>query len=83
MAGKGATEAVLNHLRECPTVLKCSAGGIEAEPFYQKPSGRSGWRPSCWKLLSGRSPSPAAADDVYARSPQPSPRSAGTILRKV
>ena len=28
--------AVLNHLRERPTVLKRYAGGIEAEPFYQK-----------------------------------------------
>ena len=38
-------EAVLNHLRERPTVLKRYAGGIEAEPFYQKrvPAKRPDW----------------------------------------
>jgi len=38
-------DAVLNHLRERPTVLKRYAGGIESEPFYQKrvPSKRPGW----------------------------------------
>jgi bifunctional non-homologous end joining protein LigD len=37
--------AVLNHLRERPTVLKRYAGGIDAEPFYQKrvPAKRPGW----------------------------------------
>jgi bifunctional non-homologous end joining protein LigD len=41
----GAADAVLNHLRERPTVLKRYAGGIEAEPFYQKrvPAKRPGW----------------------------------------
>jgi DNA ligase D-like protein (predicted polymerase) len=38
-------EAVLNHLRERPTVLKRYAGGIEAKPFYQKrvPDKRPEW----------------------------------------
>jgi DNA ligase D-like protein (predicted polymerase) len=38
-------DAVLNHLRERPTVLKRYAGGIEAEPFYQKrvPAKRPSW----------------------------------------
>jgi DNA ligase D-like protein (predicted polymerase) len=38
-------DAVLNHLRERPTVLKRYAGGIEAEPFYQKrvPEKRPEW----------------------------------------
>ena len=38
-------ETVLNHLRERPTVLKRYAGGIEAEPFYQKrvPAKRPEW----------------------------------------
>ena len=38
-------DAVLNHLRERPTVLKRYAGGIEAKPFYQKrvPAKRPGW----------------------------------------
>jgi len=38
-------DAVLNHLRERPTVLKRYAGGIESEPFYQKrvPPKRPGW----------------------------------------
>jgi len=37
--------AVLNHLRERPTVLKRYAGGIEAKPFYQKrvPDKRPEW----------------------------------------
>ena len=38
-------DAVLLHLRERPTVLKRYAGGIEAEPFYQKrvPAKRPDW----------------------------------------
>jgi len=38
-------DAVLNHLRERPTVLKRFAGGIESEPFYQKrvPEKRPEW----------------------------------------
>ena len=38
-------DAVLNHLRERPTVLKRYAGGIEAKPFYQKrvPAKRPEW----------------------------------------
>jgi bifunctional non-homologous end joining protein LigD len=38
-------DAALNHLRERPTVLKRYAGGIEAEPFYQKrvPAKRPSW----------------------------------------
>ena len=38
-------DAVLNHLRERPTVLKRYAGGIEAKPFYQKrvPAKRPSW----------------------------------------
>jgi DNA ligase D-like protein (predicted polymerase) len=38
-------DAVLNHLRERPTVLKRYAGGIESEPFYQKrvPEKRPQW----------------------------------------
>ncbi len=38
-------DAVLNHLRERPTVLKRYAGGIEAKPFYQKrvPDKRPEW----------------------------------------
>jgi bifunctional non-homologous end joining protein LigD len=38
-------DAVLNHLRDRPTVLKRYAGGIEAEPFYQKrvPAKRPDW----------------------------------------
>jgi bifunctional non-homologous end joining protein LigD len=41
----GCAEAVLNHLRERPTVLKRYAGGIEAKPFYQKrvPPKRPPW----------------------------------------
>ena len=38
-------EAVLNHLRERPTMLKRYAGGIAAKPFYQKrvPPKRPEW----------------------------------------
>ncbi len=38
-------DAVLNHLRERPTVLKRYAGGIEEKPFYQKrvPAKRPPW----------------------------------------
>jgi DNA ligase D-like protein (predicted polymerase) len=51
-------EAVLNHLRERPTVLKRYAGGIEAEPFYQKrvPPKRPEWLQTVvLKFPSGRS----------------------------
>jgi DNA ligase D-like protein (predicted polymerase) len=38
-------DAVLNHLRERPTMLKRYAGGIDAKPFYQKrvPDKRPEW----------------------------------------
>jgi bifunctional non-homologous end joining protein LigD len=51
-------DAVLNHLRERPTVLKRYAGGIEAEPFYQKrvPPKRPEWIETVvLKFPSGRS----------------------------
>jgi DNA ligase D-like protein (predicted polymerase) len=51
-------DAVLNHLRERPTVLKRYAGGIEAEPFYQKrvPAKRPDWIESVvLQFPSGRS----------------------------
>jgi bifunctional non-homologous end joining protein LigD len=53
----GAADAVLNHLRERPTVLKRYAGGIESEPFYQKrvPAKRPGWLETVvLKFPSGR-----------------------------
>jgi DNA ligase D-like protein (predicted polymerase) len=52
------SDAVLNHLRERPTVLKRYAGGIEAEPFYQKrvPPKRPEWiQTAVLKFPSGRS----------------------------
>jgi bifunctional non-homologous end joining protein LigD len=51
-------DAVLNHLRERPTVLKRYAGGIESEPFYQKrvPDKRPEWiQTVVLKFPSGRS----------------------------
>jgi bifunctional non-homologous end joining protein LigD len=51
-------EAALNHLRERPTVLKRYAGGIEAEPFYQKrvPPKRPAWiETTVLRFPSGRS----------------------------
>jgi bifunctional non-homologous end joining protein LigD len=53
-----AAAAVLNHLRERPTVLKRYAGGIEAEPFYQKrvPPKRPAWiQTAVLQFPSGRS----------------------------
>jgi bifunctional non-homologous end joining protein LigD len=53
----GCAEAVLNHLRERPTVLKRYAGGIESKPFYQKrvPPKRPDWIQSVvLKFPSGR-----------------------------
>ena len=50
-------DAVLNHLRERPTVLKRYAGGIEAKPFYQKrvPAKRPEWlQTMVLKFPSGR-----------------------------
>ncbi len=50
-------DAVLNHLRERPTVLKRYAGGIDAKPFYQKrvPDKRPPWLESVMlKFPSGR-----------------------------
>jgi bifunctional non-homologous end joining protein LigD len=50
-------DAVLNHLRERPTVLKRYAGGIESKPFYQKrvPAKRPEWLQSVvLKFPSGR-----------------------------
>jgi len=52
------SEHILRHLRERPTVLKRYAGGIEAEPFYQKrvPAKRPEWLETCvLKFPSGRS----------------------------
>jgi DNA ligase D-like protein (predicted polymerase) len=54
----GCADAVLNHLRERPTVLKRYAGGIESEPFYQKrvPAKRPDWLQSVvLQFPSGRS----------------------------
>jgi DNA ligase D-like protein (predicted polymerase) len=51
-------EAVLNHLRERPTVLKRYTGGIEAKPFYQKrvPPKRPEWLQTVvLRFPSGRS----------------------------
>jgi bifunctional non-homologous end joining protein LigD len=51
-------DAVLNHLRERPTVLKRYAGGIGAEPFYQKrvPPKRPEWiQTTVLAFPSGRS----------------------------
>jgi DNA ligase D-like protein (predicted polymerase) len=51
-------DAVLNHLRERPTVLKRYVGGIEKEPFYQKrvPPKRPEWLETVvLKFPSGRS----------------------------
>ena len=51
-------DAVLNHLRERPTVLKRYAGGIEAKPFYQKrvPPKRPPWiQTTVLQFPSGRS----------------------------
>jgi bifunctional non-homologous end joining protein LigD len=53
----GAAAAVLNHLRERPTMLKRYAGGVEAEPFYQKrvPAKRPAWLETVvLKFPSGR-----------------------------
>jgi len=50
-------DAVLNHLRERPTVLKRYAGGIESQPFYQKrvPDKRPPWLETVvLKFPSGR-----------------------------
>jgi DNA ligase D-like protein (predicted polymerase) len=51
-------DAALNHLRERPTVLKRYAGGIDAEPFYQKrvPPKRPPWiETTVLRFPSGRS----------------------------
>jgi DNA ligase D-like protein (predicted polymerase) len=51
-------DAVLNHLRERPTVLKRYAGGIEEKPFYQKrvPDKRPEWlQTTVLQFPSGRS----------------------------
>lgn len=51
-------DAVLNHLRERPTVLKRYVGGVEAEPFYQKrvPPKRPEWLETVvLRFPSGRS----------------------------
>jgi bifunctional non-homologous end joining protein LigD len=51
-------DAILIHLRERPTVLKRYAGGIEADPFYQKrvPSKRPDWiETTVLEFPSGRS----------------------------
>ncbi len=50
-------DAVLNHLRERPTVLKRFTGGIESKPFYQKrvPDKRPEWLQTVvLKFPSGR-----------------------------
>ena len=52
------SDHILRHLRERPTVLKRYAGGIEAEPFYQKrvPAKRPEWLETVvLKFPSGRS----------------------------
>jgi DNA ligase D-like protein (predicted polymerase) len=52
-----AADAVLNQIGERPTVLKRYAGGIEAEPFYQKrvPAKRPDWLQTCvLRFPSGR-----------------------------
>jgi bifunctional non-homologous end joining protein LigD len=52
------SDAVLNHLRERPTVLKRYVGGIETKPFYQKrvPNSRPEWLQTVvLKFPSGRS----------------------------
>jgi bifunctional non-homologous end joining protein LigD len=68
-------DAVLNHLRERPTVLKRYAGGIEAEPFYQKrvPAKRPEWLETVvLRFPSGREAEELvpvkAADLVWATS---------------
>jgi bifunctional non-homologous end joining protein LigD len=51
-------DAVLNHLRERPTMLKRYTGGIEAKPFYQKrvPANRPEWlQTAVLRFPSGRS----------------------------
>ena len=51
-------EAVLNHLRERPTMLKRFPGGIEADPIYQKrvPAKRPEWiETAVLEFPSGRS----------------------------
>jgi len=51
------SDHILRHLRDRPTVLKRYAGGIEADPFYQKrvPAKRPEWLESCiLKFPSGR-----------------------------
>ncbi|MEI2703131.1 MAG: DNA primase small subunit domain-containing protein [Baekduia sp.] len=51
------SDHILRHLRERPTVLKRYAGGIEAEPFYQKrvPAKRPEWLETCvLRFPSGR-----------------------------
>jgi len=60
-------EAVLNHLRERPTVLKRYAGGIEAKPFYQKrvPPKRPAWIETvALRFPSGRSAEELVPVDV-------------------
>jgi bifunctional non-homologous end joining protein LigD len=60
-------DAVLNHLRERPTMLKRYAGGIESKPFYQKrvPPKRPEWiQTTVLKFPSGRSAEELVPVDV-------------------